>query len=115
MTMTLTQQVPSEGDAIYYTPEWRTMIESHMPLLKARSDTVSLPIQPYNAHRFDGDLMGVLTELGISPMYHWLIMRFNGMDSPTQYSETMLILKHPELRYVDLLTQIHRTTMQKIK
>ncbi len=113
--MTLTAQVPDEGDSIYYSESWRTMIECHLPILLARQDNTYRTIAPYNALRFEGDFMGVMTEYRFAPQYHWVIMRMNGLNSPEDYRVTMEQLLIPNFSVIEMLTNIHRTTMQKIK
>jgi len=113
--MTLAKRIPDEGDSIYYSESWRTMIECHLPILLARPDNTVRNIAPYNALRYEGDLMGLLVEEKFAPQYHWIIMRMNGFNSPEDYRLEKMQLVIPNFNMVEMLTNIHRTTMQKIK
>lgn len=115
MAMKLAALLQSDGAAVYYTPQWRQMIETHLLWLRQRTDNQVLTVTPAQAYRYEGDLMGLLTEMRVAPVYHWLIMRMNGWDAPTDYTSDIQTLVLPNYQVVEQLTNVHRTTMAKIK
>jgi hypothetical protein len=115
MTMPLQRLIRDPGADVFYTPEWQLMIETHLPLLLARSDNTVLSFTPAQAYKYEGDLMGLLTELNINQCYHWLLMRMNGMRTWTDFDGVSTVLTVPNFAYISRLTEVHKTTMTKIK
>ncbi len=115
MTMPLHRLIRDPGADVFYTPEWQLMIETHLPLILARSDNAILSCSPAQAYKYEGDLAGLLTELNVNPCYHWLLMRMNNMRTWTDYDGVKTVLVIPNYTFISRLTEVHKTTMTKIR
>ncbi len=115
MTMPLVRLIRDPGADVYYSPQWQLMIETHLSLLRARADNTILNFTAAQAFKYEGDLVGLLTELNVKLCYHWLLMRLNGMRTWTDFDGQSTMLVVPNYTYVERLTEVHKTTMSKIK
>jgi len=79
----------SENTAVYYDPEFRTVLESHMQLFRTHPSTQASPIGPDKIHQYEGDFYGLLGELGILMEHRWLYMRVNGMMNPNEFGRDL--------------------------
>ncbi len=85
MAFALSNQAKDPGDSVYYDPRFRTVIETHLPILRTAPSTQRQRISPDMIHRYEGDFYGLLIELGVSFQFHWIFMRVNGLESPNQF------------------------------
>lgn len=102
----LSSRIPSEGPSVYYTDEFRTMMEPHIALLIRNENTQVNPIEPGLALQFANDFYGLLLTLGLPMKYHWVILRCNGFTSPKEFKETLVQVIVPPLTEIDQLQQI---------
>lgn len=115
MTMALVQLINDPGADVYYSPAWQQMMESHLRATINRADNTVLNFTPAQAYKYEGDLAGLLTELKVKPCYHWLLMRFNDMRTYTDFDGVQTSLRVPNFTFIERLTEVHKTTMSKIK
>lgn len=73
------------GDDIYYDPDFRKMVEHHIPLLKSDRGSVSKVVTPTTVLRFEGDFYGLLSFYEIPQKHHWITLRINSLLSPDEY------------------------------
>ena len=114
MTMPIVALMQNEGEAIYYTPEFRAMLESHMAWLRARPELTLTPIDPHAAMKYAGDLDGLLTYYNVEPRYHWFIMRLNNLTSSQEYTADRLSLYFLTPSYVELLHTRSKVVTKKV-
>lgn len=98
------------GPAAYYSPALRGVLEDHMTFLRTHPETQAIAVSDLDLYRFEGDLYGLFTELGIPPQYHFVVMRVNGLDSPLVVSSEMRMLWVPSYTVVDQIRQASHTT-----
>lgn len=85
MAFAVASQAKDPGDPVYYDPRFRTVIESHLTILRNSPTTQRQRISPDTIHRFEGDFYGLLIEMGVSFQFHWIFMRVNNLESPNQF------------------------------
>lgn len=109
----LYEKMQSDGPSVYYMdPSFRAVLEAHIPYFRTDNRATLIPIDEHTAYRFEFDLWGLLLDLSIPRYLHWLIMRLNGMTSPTEYGPDRLELLIPDLDVVDRLRTKHTTIQQ---
>lgn len=87
----------SENTEVYYDPEFRTVLETHMQLFRTHPTTRHTPISPDKIHQYEGDFYGLLGEMGVLMEHRWLYMRVNNMTNPNQFGHS---LRDPYARLV---------------
>lgn len=88
MTFTvMSHRVPS-GDDLYYEMGFRNLVETHLNILKYEAVALT-DISADKIYQYEGDLYGLLSEIGIEPQYHWIYMRVNGMTNPNQFGKAV--------------------------
>lgn len=109
----LYEQLNSDGVAIFYDPEFRKVIEAHIPYMRNMATQFPLKLTDSDANRYDGDFYGLLVKLGSVPAYlHWITLRLNGMTSPHEYTRDMKILLVPDPNFIQKLQDIETTQSQ---
>lgn len=75
-----------DKDIVFYNPKFRALIEDHLNVLKTSNVTVQ-PVELQLFWKYEGNFYGLLTELGIKSIYHWIYLRVNGMHHPYEYAK----------------------------
>lgn len=112
MTMPIHSLMRSSGPSVYYSEEFRRMIESHLLFLQTHPDTQQIALEPHMVYKYEHDLFGLLGELNVPPQYHWIIMRMNGFTNPIDLTQETEILLLPSLSVINNLQKVHSTTTQ---
>lgn len=105
-TIRLTDYIPTETNSAFFTDEFMTAMEHHIPLLSTHPDAQMIQLSPGQAYQYRNDLYGLLTSLGIPTRYHWAILRCNGLTTPMQYVEEKTAILQPPLTAIDQIQQI---------
>lgn len=96
---TITDGLPS----VSYTREFQNMLENHTLLLLRSSGVQTIGVENGLALQYDSDFFGLLTALLVPSKYHWIVMRCNGMYSPTDYKLSMTSVILPNFDEIDEL------------
>ena len=107
--MKLLNQLIEPGAEVYYSAEFRNVLEDHMTYLREHSENSVQSIEPNIAYKYIGDLTGVLHHYRVPYHLHWVVMRMNNMTSPVDYRDTMLSLIIPSFSAVDKIRAAHKT------
>lgn len=114
MSASINQLEVDYGEEVYYLPAFRRMIESHLPYLLLAPDNIIMPVDPHNALKYRSDWTGLLLAMQI-PMYlHFIIMRMNGMLSPTENTTLLTEIMIPAPGRIDALVSAYRAQTNKI-
>lgn len=108
--MKINDKMVDPGAEVYYSKEFRDMMESHMAYLRALPSTQADLVQPLDADVWNGDLFGYLTYKKIPMKYQWVIMRVNNFYTPLDFSKTTTQLLIPSFSEVDSLRQSWKAT-----
>lgn len=96
---TITDGYPS----ISYTREFHNMLENHTLQLLRSSGVQAIGVENGLALQYDSDFFGLLAALLVPPKYHWVVMRCNGMYSPTDYKSSVTSVILPNFDEIDEL------------
>lgn len=99
----------SPGPDIYYRADFRDVVETHIPILLTNAKTTEQLVEPQMAYKNDGNFVGLLNDLGIKNELHWIVMRLNGMYSPTEYTSDRISILLPPDSYISQLVRMHTT------
>jgi len=88
MALTVMSLATNPGDPLYYTEEFRRVIETHLNILK-RSNVQLERISNDKVYQFEGNFYGLLNELGVAANLHWIYLRVNEMENPNQFGKAM--------------------------
>lgn len=89
MAFTIATLKRPPGDEVMYEPEFRTILETHLQILRYHPTTQRSNVSPDKIHQYEGDFYGLLGEMGVSLDKHWIYMRVNGMESPNQFGRQL--------------------------
>lgn len=130
MTMSITgaSLMVNEGDSVYYSEDWRLMIETHLLFLINHPYTTDQTIAAHDVYKYEGDLYGMLAKINIPPQYHYIVMRMNEMTSPVDFrlenfipdpdlngnDEAVITLLIPSQTVIESLRTVFQTTYKKV-
>ena len=102
--------------AMYFTQEYKSLIEDHLPLLRADPASERVVISPHLAMKYNNNFLALLADpaIGIDYKYHWAIMRVNGFHHPAEFKETMQSFIKPNLPALENLSRVHRTSSGEV-
>lgn len=111
--MALTDALNTSSNG-YYEPDFRRVLEEHLPLIKKRQANTVLAVEPYLAVRFKGDFFGLLAHLQVPDYLQWITMRVNGFISPMDVNDDIRTVTTVDATFIRRLYNTHRT-QSKIK
>lgn len=114
MPMSVLSLLRPSGPAFFYSAEWRLLVETHLHWLRAQNVSDQVVINEQLAYKYEGDLFGALTELGIPDEMHWTILRMNGLTSPTEFKGDAAVLMVPSRETLNSLKTMAETRQRKI-
>lgn len=112
--MAINNYMSPEGDQTDYDQAYRRMLETMMGFLRTHVSTTTRPLDPYITVKYKGDLYGFLTAAGIEKGLHWLIMRMNDMNAPTDFDNRIKILLIPYDKFIQEIKLAYLTVTTKI-
>lgn len=89
MAFTVKSKARAPGDSVYYDPKFRTLLETHIPMLRGMYRARAHPVSPDLIHKYEGDFYGLLGELNVSMDLYWVYLRINRMEHPHQFGEQL--------------------------
>lgn len=105
----VTDSLISEGPDIFYSPEFRAVVEEHILVLQQNESTEKITIETHTAYQYENNLYGLLTYLEYPKQLHWIIMRINGLHSPNEFKRDTKQLVIPNTSLVDELVKLHNS------
>jgi len=73
--MSIINQLVPEGPPIYYTVEFKRVLEDHLDFIKQHSTTTSIAVNPALAFKHEYNLSGYLLAIDIPLKLHWLVKK----------------------------------------
>lgn len=67
-------------------PTFRLTLESHRRFFLQQGNYEVHMVDDHKAYKYRYDLQGYLTSVGIPMNLHFIVMRLNGMTSPTEFN-----------------------------
>ena len=108
--MDILKLAQKSGPEVYYNKDFMDVLEAHLDYLKKDSSTHIVQVKADRVAIYEGDFYGYLNEVGIEPEYHWIIMRINGMRSPTEFTNGMDTLFIPSKDEINQIRMAHNAT-----
>lgn len=99
MAFTILDKMAKPGDDLYYDPDFRLVLETHLNVLINRAAArEEIPLDLF--YQYEGDFYGYLVERGVVPEHHFIYLRMNGMTNPNQFAKQMRNPNNPLIRPV---------------
>ena len=83
-------QLESGNDPNYFTDEFLKFIEDNLGYFSKKDDLKTLNFEPAVGYKYEGDLYGLFRLLNVPNHLHYLTMRINGYDTPTDFKADRL-------------------------
>lgn len=96
------------SDDVYFSPEYITMIESHLDYLRIYNPKY-VNISSLQSYKYEGDLYGLLQEMRYEKKFHYVIARVNGYKNSNDYNGEVFNLLIPNLSEVIRLAGLLET------
>lgn len=97
------------GPDVFYTDDFRSMIEANLEYIRASGDVQAITVEPAERAKYESDFYSLLNEKGIDHHMHWVVMRMNGMMHPGEYTIEMAQFIIPDRGVIDTLRSRHMT------
>jgi hypothetical protein len=97
------------GPILFYDPGFMNVIEDHMSLLRADTNTSVATIDAYKTLVYEGDFYGMLSDMGIPRHYHWTILRLNNLTTPTDFGPGRESVLLPDRKRLDRMRSAYAT------
>jgi hypothetical protein len=112
--MQIHQIMTKPGTDIWYTDGFRNVLESHLTFFRSSPKLRLVAIDKHMSYKYEGDLYGLMDELGINKQYHFLVMILNGYSHPADYDGNRYELYLPDTSEVDMVKNVHRSKKSKL-
>lgn len=110
--MALTDQLPASGSDDYYQDSFRWTIEASIPKLKTSTNTTKQIVTALQGKVYNGNLYGLLTELGVPFYLLWVVMRLNDFHSSSDFTSDTTSLLIPSASELERLRLSWRTSQK---
>jgi len=97
------------GDDAFYQESFHTVLESHISHFKNEGLYSIVSLQPVQGVVFEGDFFGLLDKINIAKQYHYVVMLFNGYNSPDDFKKETVSILIPNIDELDLLQRQYQT------
>lgn len=88
MAFEIIKDLARQSEGMFYSPEFRAIVEDHLSILKTVGVTQqAIPLELY--WQYEGNFYGYLTYLNIPQELHWLHLRVNGFDHPNEFAKAV--------------------------
>ena len=90
------------------TPRVLNIWYDHITSLnKLNVDTIL--VSDHQCIKFEGDLWGLLHDLGVPPQYHPFVTAFNGYTHPSDYRGTQEMIRIPDIQTLEVVLKVNMT------
>jgi hypothetical protein len=98
-----------QPEKVFFEPNFLVMLESHLSFFRNSGATTLTPISSQQGYKYEGDLYGLLDDLGISKVFHFITARLNGFTSGSDFKGDRDYLLVPSLADIEILKAIYQT------
>ena len=81
--MPITNKFSPAGDPVWYTDEFRNVLEDHLTYLRHHKSTQLQSVEANLVIKYRFDMFSLFRYYRINDYLHWITMRMNGYKSPT--------------------------------
>lgn len=111
--MKLIENIRDPGPSIYYSKEFKNMVEDHLEYLINLSDVTIKILPPMISYKYASDLTGLLYHLNIPAYLHYVIMRINRYKNYTDFKGDETHIKIITSTPIVQLTNTLKTRLSK--
>lgn len=97
----------------YFDPKFQKMLEEHLVLLRNSAKKRPANIDSQKSYMFIGDFYGYLSSINVPVNQHYINLRLNGFEHPSDYTSELKILYLADPDKVDLLFDIYKTRVNR--
>lgn len=97
----------------YFDVKFQKIIEDHLVLLRNSAKKQPAQIDSQKAYVFKGDFYGFLSSMNVPVNYHYVNLRLNGYNHPSDYVGELTVLYLADPEKVDLLLDIYKTRVNR--
>lgn len=113
MSLSILKHEVNSGSSIHYDAGMRRYLETYMGWLRDHERTVTLPVDPHQAYKYEGDFYGLLQVLKIPQDQHWLVMRVNDLTNPMDFPQDIQGVMVPDSDVIGRIVQRYRSLTKK--
>jgi hypothetical protein len=106
--LTLRALLPSDTYD-YHDPKFIQIIENHLTYLRSSTAIKILTVDGFIREKYKGDYYSLLNHLLVEPKYHYIVMRFNGYTSSSDYRGTEDKVLMPDFNQIESLMSVYLT------
>lgn len=100
---------------IYFDRDLIQIQDSHLEWLRTQGNAEYVDVPDDSLGRYIGDFFLILMDLDKPPKHFRVIMRLNGLKSPTDYDGTLTKVFIPDLQVLESITQVYLTGRKQLK
>lgn len=104
--MSIDDLIADSGEDVYYTSAFHIEVESQFPRMLEEGMIFTQTVTNLQGVVYEGDFFGLLRELKVPDYAHWVALRMNGYDSPTQFMKTTTSVILPNLSELDMVKSV---------
>lgn len=105
----LAKSIDSSGPDIWFDVEFRIALEQHLHFLRNDENITHVEVNPVDAEYYKGNFHGLLYKNNIPVYLHWIITRMNGLDSSSDFKETITRFIIPDVERVNRIREVFMT------
>lgn len=98
----------ADDDSVYHEADFQLMLETHLTYLRITNVRL-LAVSEHQNYKYEGDLYGVLDDLGIHKKFHYVTMRLNGYEHSGDFKGDRQQLAIPDYNEIEQLRSIYQT------
>jgi len=110
--MSLGNKMINIGDSTWYSPDFRTVLEDHMTYLRNHPDTQVQVVDASALIKYRFDMFSLFFFYRAEAYTHWVIMRMNEYNSPTEDFSNMGSYIYPSTKILGQILQHYRSQMR---
>lgn len=114
MSMLLSQKARDYGPSIYYDPDFRAVYDDHIEHILADASTTTMVVSPEEAYRYEYRPYLYLTSKKHPNWFHWYILRLNGINHPSEFTDSIRELRIPSIPVVRKLVETFNTRFPSV-
>lgn len=99
----------AQPETVFFEPNFLVMLESHISFLRNSGTLAVQAVSSQQGYKYEGDLYGLLDDLGISKVFHFITARINGFTSSSDFKGDRDYLLIPSFSDIEILKAIYQT------
>jgi hypothetical protein len=98
-----------QPDKHYFEHNFMILLESHLSFLKNSTNMAVKEITQLQAYKYEGDFYGLLDDIGIPKIFHYITGIVNDYPSSSDFKGDRVYILLPNISDIQGIMQIYRT------